>query len=88
DRFNGGRNTRRGYRAGSEVIDAMTYPMLDPNQFMLAGSDEKVVKAILAEQARRPGAHPFRLRQEMAGGEAYVEEAYVYPVPAPVAATA
>jgi hypothetical protein len=56
----------------------MTYPAVGSAQVKVAGTKQAEVKSILAEMARRGGAHPFRLWQEVASGT-YFEEAYVYP---------
>ena len=79
------RNFDLGYGEVIRIARTMTYPVIDPMQVYMARGKEKEVKAVLAEQARRGGAHPFRLRQEIAGG-AYFEEAYVYPALVPAAA--
>ena len=54
-------------------------------QVKVAISTAKEPKRILAAQAWRGGAYPFRLRQEISG-DAYFEEAYVYPAQVPTAA--
>jgi hypothetical protein len=79
------RNFDVAYGEVIRLARGMGYPAVDAMQVRVARMYEKEVKAVLAEQARRGAAHPFRLWQEVASG-AYFEEAYVYPALVPATA--
>lgn len=72
------RNFDRAYREIARMTDAMDYPSIDSSQVRMCVGNERELKAMLTEVARRGGKHPFRLRQEMCN-DVYFEEAYVYP---------